>query len=117
MTDLQCLAAELERLGGVHRFNAVVRAATQVLLRHEHGALGAGMSDRAARDPLGSSPMGRAVIESYRAVRDAIRQQEVSEAEARCRCGETPLADCQDERPPPPQRRVPRYPNPETDGA
>ncbi|MFO1163516.1 MAG: hypothetical protein U1E60_32100 [Reyranellaceae bacterium] len=37
MTDLLRLATELERSGGMHRFVALVQAASLVLLRFEHG--------------------------------------------------------------------------------
>mgnify|MGYP000311273830 FL=1 len=60
---------------------------------------GVGMSDRVARLSLSSARNGQAAIEAYRTARDAFRQQEASEAAAKCRCGETLLSDCQDERP------------------
>lgn len=106
MSDLLRLAAELERSGGVHRFNAVVQAATQVLLRHEHGALGAGMSDRVVREPS---------VDPHEILPTSIKPH--------AWVGGAPKtstylsADCQGDSPPPPQRRAPRYPNPETDRA
>lgn len=45
MTDLIRLATEFERCGGQHRFAALMHAATSVLLRHERGETGVGMSD------------------------------------------------------------------------
>ena len=48
MTDLLRLATELERSGGMHRFIALVQAASLVLLRFEHGESGVGMSDKTA---------------------------------------------------------------------
>ena len=78
---------------------------------------GVGMSDRVARLSLSNTRNGQAVIEAYRTARDAFRQQEASEAAAKCRCGETLLSGCQDERPrggithapDSPMRRVPRF--------
>ena len=55
MTDLLRLATELERSGGMHRFIALVQAASLVLLRFEHGESGGGMSDKAIKAALQST--------------------------------------------------------------
>lgn len=76
-TDLIRLAEELAECGGMHRLTSLINAAVHVTLEHERrrtveawedGPCGVGMSDKVA---LASTPDGPAIIERYKADRDA----------------------------------------------
>lgn len=76
-SDLIRLAQELAECGGVHRLTSLINAAVHVTLEHERrrtveawedGPCGVGMSDKVA---LASTPDGPAIIDRYKADRDA----------------------------------------------
>ena len=73
MTDLLRLATELERSGGMHRFIALVQAASLVLLRFEHGESGVGMSAATGEPSVGAFAASIAAAK-LKPLRDAVRR-------------------------------------------
>ena len=111
-SDLIRLAEELARCGGVHRLTNLVTAAIHVLREHDQRRTveawedgpetGVGMTDKVA---LASTPAGPAIIDRYKADRDAAsRAPEGAEAsgeieenvgESRLSCYKRPVEEVQ----------------------
>lgn len=77
MTDLLRLATELERSGGMHRFIALVQAASLVLLRFEHGESVTVRGERwplPAVEPTAGAIAASIAVAKLKPLRDAVRR-------------------------------------------